>query len=184
MIHDKTVWCHKLPVGPGPSSGPAGRSGVGVGARSWPGRGSAQEQRSCRQELGKVGSVFGRCAGGQRRGQGQGGHKDCALAQVLPPRGRAGPEDPCPRRRSPVRRGCSWGSRRLPQHRMGPSVLSTLVGGTGPSRQSPVGQRPVSVGHDAPLVPHSPARGCLVTQLSLPGRSFALGSHCLTWQGL
>lgn len=33
MIHDKTVWRHKLPVGPGPSSGPAGRRGIGVGAR-------------------------------------------------------------------------------------------------------------------------------------------------------
>lgn len=133
-----------------------------------------------------MGSVFSCCGGGQRRGQGQGVHKDSALVQVLPPRGGARPVDPCLRRSSPVRRGCSWGYRPLPQHRKGPSVLSTLAGGTGASMQSPVGQRPVSVGHSAPgrpsssRAPQPPAWGCLVTQHSLPGRGFALGSHFLT----
>lgn len=140
--------------------------------------------------------MWGCSAGGQWRGQGQGQGGRGALAsaaapaQVLPAQGRAGLGEPSPWHSSLERRGRGCGYGPLPQHRKGPSVLSTLMAGTGAAGQSPVGQRWVSVGHNAPgglsssRTPQPLAWGCVVTQLALPGRGFALGPHCPLWAGL
>lgn len=184
MIHDKTVWRHKLPVGPGPSSGPAGRGGVGWEHGS-PSAGPGGAQRSRRGGVGRSWARGDRCWGAAAGGSGGGRDRGATVPLLRCCRHGAEQGRGAPACATAPRYSGAAGTALCPSTGRVPRCSALSRGAWGPLGTT-LWDRDwchwgtVLPAVPAPLMPHSSLSGG-VPQLSQSGRGSEMTPHC-SWQ--